>query len=582
MISDRMNSDGSGRRRLPIRGGGRIRLPLVLLLLGILWIATRPAYHIEAQQHDPYYRTLPLGIDGRAYHEWGLLISHGDWLARSNGNGTEYDDWISKPDGVLTRAPLYAYFLAFLYRVFGAGFGVVYLAQQLLGLSTAVLLFLIGRRLFSPVVGLVAGSLWLLFGTGMLYEMRVGVESLLALLTAASVYFVIRSQQEDRPADWILAGVIIGLTALTRPNWFPYAILLLPLEILRRGRRRWRTGATNWCLLMTGALLVILPFTLRNLLLGHRLVLISANGGLNFFFGNNNQTKGDFGLTRQYYDLVAQYPPGEVPWMRIALREITAEPLTWIAYTVRKAVLFWKPTEIPNNISEEYARHYSPFLRLPWISYGALSLLAMLGAVTGWRRWRERGGLYLAVAVLWITITMLYVVNRFRLPVAPLLAVLAAAGIAWLVDGVYRRRFRTVAAAVAGLATVACMMLPVRAYDRRTTDGVWARNYAAVLADEGRYEEAVREGERARDLGMAKAADLAILAQSYYNIGDRGRAADAICTAIQANADDPGVQSTAGAFYTRSIEDRELADALKSAALRLSPTRPPAAAGAQR
>ncbi len=79
------------------------------------------------------------------YHHWAKNIVAGDWLGAS------------KP--VFYLGPAYPYFLAVIYSIFGTSALAACLVQVLLSSVSVGLIYYIGRRLFGPVTGLLAGLL---------------------------------------------------------------------------------------------------------------------------------------------------------------------------------------------------------------------------------------------------------------------------------------------------------------------------------------------------------------------------------------------------------------------------------------
>src|SRR5262245_44634310 len=77
-------------------------------------------------RHSPYFTVL-MG-DARGYDEWAQQIANGDWLGHD----------------VFYQAPLYPYFLGFLYRVAGRSLPVVRVCQAAIGSLACVLLGLAG------------------------------------------------------------------------------------------------------------------------------------------------------------------------------------------------------------------------------------------------------------------------------------------------------------------------------------------------------------------------------------------------------------------------------------------------------
>src|SRR6185503_3727739 len=169
-------------------------------LLGILalGLALRLAYFIELR-HTPFFDHLILDL--AAYDSWAQDIAFGDW------SGTE----------VFYQDPLYPYFLAAVYRLFGHRLTAVYLIQIVLGLITCYLVYWIGRKVFSSVAGLVAAALAATYKPFIFYDVQVEKSFLAVLLICASCALLLRGA-------WFLAGLTLGLAILVRGNY----LLLLP------------------------------------------------------------------------------------------------------------------------------------------------------------------------------------------------------------------------------------------------------------------------------------------------------------------------------------------------------------------
>ena len=110
-----------------------------MLAVGLLALVLRLVY-IWQISHAPFF-DLRLG-DAEAYHQWALRIANGDWIG----------------EGVFYQAPLYPYFLAIVYKVFGDGPTMVRFIQAVVGAGSCVLLAAAGMALFGKY-GAIAGAL---------------------------------------------------------------------------------------------------------------------------------------------------------------------------------------------------------------------------------------------------------------------------------------------------------------------------------------------------------------------------------------------------------------------------------------
>ena len=153
-------------------------------------------------------------------------------------------------DSHLHYPPGYSLFLAAILAVTGGSTAAAMLVQHLMGLAAGLLVYLIGRRLFGPLVGLVAALLTVLDVELALYEHAVMTETLFALLLLCVPALVLLTCQNGttiRSSDravlagqlrlpgsiWLKVagfGLLAGAVTLVRPTgtFLPFLVLLLP------------------------------------------------------------------------------------------------------------------------------------------------------------------------------------------------------------------------------------------------------------------------------------------------------------------------------------------------------------------
>jgi YYY domain-containing protein len=104
-------------------------------------------------------------------------------------------------------------------------------------LVTIFLIFLIGRRLYSPLVGLVAALLAALTVLQIQAAHFFTAESPLTLFVTIAFYFAVRVAQRGATLDWALLGISIGLAVATKIN-----ALMLGALVLSAGWVLWYRG----------------------------------------------------------------------------------------------------------------------------------------------------------------------------------------------------------------------------------------------------------------------------------------------------------------------------------------------------
>ncbi|MGE5249687.1 MAG: ArnT family glycosyltransferase [Bacteroidota bacterium] len=207
-------------------------------------------------------------------------------------NSVKYDPVRGVPTSF--RAPLYPAFLALVYAVSGTGFARFFAARLaqaiLLGAPLAPLTYLTGRRLLDGNERAARLAGWVVAGYPMLllFPIGLGTENLFFLLLLGSFLALLRCM--DRPAApaFLLAGVLLGLTALTRSVILPFAGLAVLWAWFSLRERR---GAV---LMALAVAVTIAPWVIRNSLLYGRLTGIETSLGYNLYVGYHPQSDGTF------------------------------------------------------------------------------------------------------------------------------------------------------------------------------------------------------------------------------------------------------------------------------------------------
>jgi 4-amino-4-deoxy-L-arabinose transferase-like glycosyltransferase len=235
----------------------------ILLGVALLALVLRLSY-VWQISHAPFF-DLRIG-DARAYHEWALRIARGDWLGK----------------GVFYQAPFYPYFLAVVYKWFGASAAMVRFVQAVIGAGTCVLLAAAGMALFGEY-GAIAGLLLAIYPPAIFLDGLLEKSALVSFFTAALLYLVATGHARSRV---FFAGAILGLLSLTRENALLLAAPVLLWLLVHEGRPL--AAAT----FVAGCLLVLLPVGIRNYTAGGEFHLTTSQFGPNFYIGNHAGAKG--------------------------------------------------------------------------------------------------------------------------------------------------------------------------------------------------------------------------------------------------------------------------------------------------
>lgn len=455
---------------------------------------------------------------------------------------------IGNPE-VTAKAPLYSYFLAFcrwLSATPEQGLFAAHLLQLILGAVTCGLVYLIGRKVFSPVVGLLAGIMLAGYSPGLYRDGQLLDTALATFLLVTFTLLLLRAfDQPQLTAEWIGAGIALGLLGVTRPNML---LLVVPaIGAMWWWLRREVEGRTIGRAVVVLLAFVVLPTALttaRNYLITGRFLPSSTMGGINLYTGNNLHSDGyspiPSGLAweRTWYQAGAAGATSNVAmdhyWRGQAFRFWREHPGKAMALYGRKLYLFWIAHEIPNNVSYDWGRRHAKALRRLPLTFALVAPLGLLGMALGGGRNRRAWLLFLNVICQLLALAVFFVAGRYRMPAVPLLCVFAGYA---LVEGarlIRGRRYRTLVASLAGLIVAGVIvnsdLYRVEAQGRANRDYYYlAQSYQ--MAE--RYEDAAQALRQAVAQHPDDPDAFALLGETEMMLGHPQKAADALKMALE-------------------------------------------------
>jgi Flp pilus assembly protein TadD len=550
---------------------------IALLALGI-----RIAFWWGQWRHNPFF--LDPTMDEAANHAWAQQVASGEGLGAH----------------VFFRAPLYPCVIGGLYACIGPHLALARLLGCVLGALTCTVIARLGVAVGGFRTGVAAGVLaacyWpLVYADNAL--LSVGLE---VFLNALFLLLLVEAARRDTRYRWLGAGLVLGLSAVTRPTALVLSLLVPWWSFAgpppERGRRR---PLRAMLLAGLGVALIVAPVTLRNRMVGGEWVLIASNGGVNFFIGNHAGSDGVTAVvpgTRPgwmggYEDThhLAQLALGHVPtegevsayWYQQSLQWIRTNPRDWLALLLWKLRLFWSPVEIMNNQAIDYFVALSGVSVLFYIGFPVVACLGAAGVVM--LRGSNRAGLMLVPYVLltMASIVAFFCSARYRLPVLPGLLVLAALGAVRLFDAVRTRRWRVVMASLAAALLMGVFLAgnppPREAYRRESAGAAhldlgsyyaWRSQTdpAHAAAAETHFREAVRLRPQDADAARLLGSFLMERPEQRAEAGEHFRRAVALAP------QDPGARLAYGEYLEAVGELEEAARELRQAEL-LNPAR---------
>ncbi len=451
-----------------------------------------------------------------------------DHLARSLIGGD------LKAEELFWQPIFYPLWLAGTFLAVGHSFLAVKILQIVLGLATCVLTVLLGRRLVGRTAGWVAGWVVGLYGPLIAFEQELLATGWAAFWSVMLVLLMLKIAQHPTRLLALGLGLAAGAAMATRPVFGPFLVaglVWIGLSWHRTGRGT--RGIAGWsALILLGAGVWLLPLSLGAGFSTGRYTPLPLSGSLNLHLGNNPDYCNTVGLRpgADWDRLVEQAGRGR----RVGLAGIedhfrsrfvdyvAHSPGGFLAGLASKALRMVSARELPRNLDVYVLSRWSWTLKLlTWrlgrfgFPFGLLLPLVALGL---WARWGQWPGVVKAFLVCMPAVVILvFVSGRYRLPMVPILAVVAAAGAQALVGLVRSGRlgarlvgaglvFGSLLASVApgpfceeGSATASEMYLGAGAYHlgRGRTEMAIGMLSRALELDEDSFEAAF-------DLGLAR------------------------------------------------------------------------------
>jgi hypothetical protein len=303
------------------------------------------------------------------------------------------DPFLAAPTGPSAHLPpLFPAYLALILKVSGHGrTGVAVLMWVTALMLTAQLMMLpmLAQRLgLGFWTGVLASLAWLSTGAGPNY---LGEATLTSFLVISVVFFMRRSFDREMSTLQVSMSVVLwGILLLLQPVTI---LVLFFWWLLLHGRSQISTPKKVALGLLP--IVVLVPWTIRNLIVFHQPVFVRDSLGLELAVSNNfcasplfdvNQNDGcfsEFHPNLNYEEALRVQRLGEVEYNRVRLREATswieANPRRFVALSAERFEAFWFPpaSYMPGN----------GVLLHPLVLH-CFTLLSLAGLFLAWRNAR--------------------------------------------------------------------------------------------------------------------------------------------------------------------------------------------------
>jgi 4-amino-4-deoxy-L-arabinose transferase-like glycosyltransferase len=319
-------------------------------------------------------------IDSAFYHQWAAGISHGELAGHS----------------IFFMSPLYPFFLGIVYTIFGIHPTWAMLLQGLLGVGTVLLLYKWVDQAIGRNVAIIAGLLAAVYSPFIFYDSTLLTSSLILFLSALILNLTDAVVRKPSTSRLLILGAALGLSALARP----LALLFYPFLIAIFFGMDRQTALRKSGIALAGIALILLPISVRNLVVGGEFTLTTSSAGMNFYVGNNPDATGLYWEAPFLSSVEPQYENEDYRrtacealqrelttreagnyWMMRSFDWMINSPGAYLALLGKKAFYFWNRAEFANNISIYFGKEHSPFLRFNPIGFWLIGPIGLAGLV---------------------------------------------------------------------------------------------------------------------------------------------------------------------------------------------------------
>jgi hypothetical protein len=269
------------------------------------------------------------------------------------------------------------------------------------------------------------------FPTWVMPSGSVGTDLPAAILVVLMSWTLIEGKSRQSRLWLMSGGIVLGIAILVRPVSVAYTLAVIVWLLIVTDGWKNRLSAIGGTIL--AATVIVAPWSLRNWYVQGRFVLVSTQGGSELYKSNNPDATGVLANDQAHFlnTLMHRYPKSHYLneatrsdlFQKDALKFILENPVRFVELSFVRFIQLWKV--------------YSP--RVPllnsivvMVTFGvALPFFLIQITRRGWRRGPEM--LLLLIIVFHTAVHVVFTsAVRYRIPIEPLVIVLAIEGLAGL------------------------------------------------------------------------------------------------------------------------------------------------------
>jgi len=468
--------------------------------------------------------------DERIYHTWAMKIANGTYQSSS----------------VYEFAPLPAYLMALIYKIFSPDILYIRVLNIILGTLTCWFMYLIGREMANRIVGLCACLIACLYKPFIFYSIVPLKTSLSLFLFGSAIYLFVAILNERSMIKVLLLGLAGGLMLNVRANSgiiIPVMLLIILLHRYREQRAHLKILSSTFLLFIAGLSLSTSPFIVRNYRVAGKFALTTSQAGFNLYLGNNLQNPDPYYRPAPFaspspFEQGVQFTieasrrthktltPQEASsyWGREIFRTALNHPTVFLWKLFQKTLALFNRFEPGDHYHIGFVSDYVRFFKLPFLSLWLILPLGMAGMTVSIYKSQKVLALSSIFFLYALTLMLFFTNTRYRLPLLVILIPFAVMGIDCLLSFIKNRKPKGIVIYFSiAAAFLIVEFLPIRGTDDMTP---YYNTHAVILDEKGLKNQAIEYWERSSEMDKPPSAfaNLA-LAGKYILKRDMGKAA---------------------------------------------------------
>ncbi len=339
------------------------------------------------------------------------------------------------------RGPIYSFFLSVVYFFYGINYTFGRIAQAVVSSATCILIYFLAKKVFSQATGYVAAAISAFFSLYIFYSGLLLTETLYTFLSVLLVLSIYRIFEQPTNRNIILSGLLLGFIALTRVEILFTYIFIVPVFFFYN-RFKFQKTIRQLAIILTACLVVIIPWTVRNYHVTKSFVLISSQGGENFWMGNHVGATGwHTGVPEEMFKNYESQQKMDKDLYKLGFDFIKNNPKEWLSLAKIKIgsyFNYWTDDalwEFTDRFS--FAGNLSP----PLVTLHILSMLCIAGMVLSIKYIRRSLLFYPFFVSNLLLQIILYVEPRFRMQISPFMVIFAASPVFLLENTILKKLF---------------------------------------------------------------------------------------------------------------------------------------------